>query len=392
MSTTSTNKNSDDIVITGFGMLTATGLGVDTNIQSFNQENTRKTYDDYKVVGFNPGPHLTDKKVVKAVSHRDVLGLVAMEDCLKNSGISSQTINPDRTGLYVGAPASSCADLENYSEAIKASVDSYGVLNQKDFGEHFRSASPTTLLTGLPNNVLCYGAKTLDARGPNSNYTTMETSSHMAVMGACRALKLNRLDCAVVGGYTAYSSKEFISSMKQRGLSNGAPLAEGATFMTIETRANASKRDAKAVCKIISCTAASDATGPYKVNKDSPVLVELLKKAMLDSNTKAEEIGIIMTSHNGLESVDAAEKMAIEALWSSKETPVVASTSSRWGNLLEAGGLGEIAFIAHCYDTKRVPDSAVVRPCGEFNNLKRRALILRSSPWGEYSCMIIEME
>jgi len=137
MSTTSNINKSDDIVITGFGMLTATGLGVGTNIQAFSQDNTRKTSEDYKVVGFNPVPHLTDKKVVKAVSHRDVLGLVAMEDCLKNSSISSQTIDPDRTGLYVGAPASSCADLENYSEAIKASVDSYGVLNQKDFGEHY---------------------------------------------------------------------------------------------------------------------------------------------------------------------------------------------------------------------------------------------------------------
>jgi len=180
--------------------------------------------------------------------------------------------------------------------------------------------------------------------------------------------------------------------MKQRGLSSGTPLAEGATFVTIETRANASKRDAKVLCKIISCVAASDATGPYKLNEERPVLVELLNKAMLDSQTKAEDVGIIMTSHSGVASVDAAEKMAIAAFWSSTEMPVIASTSTRWGNLLEAGGLGEVAFISHCYDTKKIPDSAVVRPGGVFNEHKRRALILRSSPWGEYSCMIIEME
>jgi 3-oxoacyl-(acyl-carrier-protein) synthase len=392
MSTTTMNQKSEDIVVTGLGMLTATGLGVESNVQAFDQESSKKTAEDYKVVGFNPAPHLTDKKVVKAVSHRDVLGLVAMEDCLKQSGIKAETINPDRTGLYVGAPASSCADLHNYSDAVLASVDAYGVLNEKAFGEHFRSASPTTLLTGLPNNVLCYGAKTLDARGPNSNYTTMETSSHMAVMGATRALKMGRLDCAVVGGYTAHSNKEFISSMKQRGLYDGTPIAEGAAFATLETRANATKRGAKPVCRIVSCAAATDAMGPYKTNAQSPVLTDLVKQALQNAKVKATDIGIIMTSDSGLAPVDAAEQTAIDTIWNGAEKPAMASTSARWGNLVEAGGLAEIAFLSSCYTKKTVPNSAKVKNGGEFNSTKRTALILRSSPWGEYSCMIVEME
>ena len=390
--TMNTNQKPEDIVVTGLGMLTATGLGAEMNVQSFEQDTTKKTAEDYKVVGFNPAPHLTDRKVVKAVSHRDVLGLVAMEDCLKNSNISAQTINPDRTGLYVGAPPSSCVDLHNYSEAVMASVDSYGVLNEKAFGEHFRSASPTTLLTGLPNNVLCYGAKTLDARGPNSNYTTMETSSHMAIMGATRALRLGRLDCAVVGGYTAHSNKEFIASMKQRGLYDGTPIAEGAAFATLETRANASKRGAKPICKVVACAAATDAMGPYKTNSQSPVLIDLIKQAMANAKIQTGDVGIIMTSGSGLASVDMAEQNAIDSIWSGTGKPAIASTASRWGNLMEAGGLAEIAFLANCYNKKNIPSSAKIKSGGEFNSGKRNALVLRSSSWGEYSCMIVEME
>ncbi len=390
--TTNTNQKSDDIVVTGVGMLTATGLGTEANVQSFDQENAKKTSEDYKVVGFNPAPHLTDRKVVKAVSHRDVLGLVAMEDCLKNSGISAQTINPDRTGLYVGAPPSSCVDLHNYSEAVMASVDSYGVLNEKAFGENFRSASPTTLLTGLPNNVLCYGAKTLDARGPNSNYTTMETSSHMAVMGATRALRLGRLDCAVVGGYTAHSNKEFISSMKQRGLYDGTPIAEGAAFATLETRANATKRGAKTICKVVACAAATDAMGPYKTNSQSPVLTDLIKQTLANAKIQPSDIGIVMTSGSGLPSVDNAEQTAIDSIWSGTNKPAVASTATRWGNMMEAGGLAEIAFLSSCYAKKAVPSTSKAKTGGEFNAGKRTAVVLRSSSWGEYSCMIVEME
>lgn len=390
--TMNSTQKSEDIVVTGVGMLTATGLGAETNIQSFEQDNTKKTAEDYKVVGFNPAPHLSDRKVVKAVSHRDVLGLVAMEDCLKNSNISAQTINPDRTGLYVGAPPSSCVDLHNYSEAVMASVDSYGVLNEKAFGENFRSASPTTLLTSLPNNVLCYGAKTLDARGPNSNYTTMETSSHMAIMGATRALRLGRLDCAVVGGYTAHSNKEFISSMKQRGLYDGTPIAEGAAFATLETRANASKRGAKPICKVVACAAATDAMGPYKTNSQSPVLTDLIKQTLANAKIQPGDVGIIMTSGSGLTSVDTAEQNAIDSIWNGASKPAIASTASRWGNLMEAGGLAEIAFLSSCYSKKTVPSSSKVKSGGEFNSGKRNALLLRSSSWGEYSCMIVEME
>jgi len=389
--TNSQNSSADDLVITGLGMLTANGLGTETNTRLFSEAASKKSSEEYKVVGFNPAPHLTDRKVIKAVSHRDVLGLVAMEDCLKNSGISAQTINPDRTGLYVGAPPSSYEDLHNYNDAASASVDAYGVLNEKAFGEHFRSASPTTLLNGLPNNVLCYGAKTLDARGPNSNYTTMETSSHMAVMGASRALRLGRIDCAVVGGYTAHSNKEFISSMKQRGYGDATPVAEGAAFATLETRANAEKRGAKIVCKVLACAAASDAAGPFQTNSASPALTDLIKQTMANAKVQACDVGVIMTSASGLKSADQAEQTAVNTVWSSAEKPVVAATATRWGNLMEAGGIAEIGFLSDCYAKKSVPESSIVGTTGKFNPEKRTAMIVRTSPWGEYSCMIVEM-
>jgi hypothetical protein len=99
-----------------------------------------------------------------------------------------------------------------------------------------------------------------------------------------------------------------------------------------------------------------------------------------------------MTSDSGLAPVDAAEQTAIDTIWNGAEKPAMASTSARWGNLVEAGGLAEIAFLSGCYKKKTVPNSAKVKNSGEFNAAKRTALVLRSSPWGEYSCMIVEME
>jgi 3-oxoacyl-(acyl-carrier-protein) synthase len=383
-----------DIVITGLGILTAHGLGMGANLDVFEHPSDKSTQEDLKVKGFNPVPHLTDRKVVKVVSHRDALGLVAFEECLRNSGISSKTINPDRTGLYVGAPPSSCIDHHNYNEGILASVDPYGQLQEKNFGENFRSASPTTLLTGLPNNVLCYGAKTLDARGPNSNYTTMETSAHMAIIGACRSIKLGRLDCAVAGGYSAHSDKVFAASARQRGLSSGTPISEGAAFATIETRENATKRGAKPICSISSITSGSDAIGPYEIDPSAGTLTNLIRNALAIAGVTTGDIAVIMMTGSGINSVDQAEQTAVNALWSQDEKPIMATTATRWGHMMEAGGLAEIGFLQNSFTSEKVPASAILGSSANsaLPSAKRHAVVLRSSPSGEYTCMIVRME
>ena len=392
--TTTQTHNTDDIVITGLGMLTASGLGIDANLAPFNRISDKLTQDDFKVKGFNPAPHLSDRKVVKVVSHRDVLGLVAFEECLKNSGLSPKTINPDRTGLYVGAPPSSCVDHHNYNEGIEASIDAYGILQAKEFGENFRSASPTTLLTGLPNNVLCYGAKTLDARGPNSNYTTMETSSHMAIIGARRAIKLGRLDCAVAGGYSAHSDKVFAASAIQRGIASGAPVAEGAAFVTMETRDNAAKRGAQPICTLLHCAAGSDAIGPYNMDSNAATLTTLIQTCIKNSAIEPMDVAVVMLSGTGIATQDQTELRAVTNIFNKECQPKLATTATRWGNMMEAGGAAEIGFLRSVFQTKSLPESAVIGPGNDtsLDQNKSHALILRSSPSGEYTCMVVRME
>lgn len=396
-------QSPQDIVVTGLGMLTAHGLGVDKNLQTFQEERTRHSQEDMQIKGFNPAPHLSDRKVVKVVSHRDVLGLVAFEECLKNAQLSAKTINPDRTGLYVGAPPSSCSDHHNYEEAITASADASGHLTEKNFGEHFRSASPTTLLTGLPNNVLCYGAKTLDARGPNSNYTTLETSSHMAMIGAIRAMRLGRLDCALAGGYSAHNDKLFISSMNQRGYGKGTPIAEGAAFVSIEQRAHAEKRGVKPICQVLAVGAASDACGPFGTLPEEPVLTDLIQSTIKSAGIRASDIQVVMTSGSGFKSIEDVETKAIASVWQQTTKPILATTATRWGNLMEAGGLAELGFLKQCFDHASMPQAAILSeslketPDSAARSLNtagsnRIAMIIRTSTWAEYTCLIVNME
>jgi 3-oxoacyl-(acyl-carrier-protein) synthase len=388
----------DDIVITGIGILTAHGLGFDKNMAAFGESQPLTTADDYKIKGFNPAPFLSDRKVAKVVSHRDVLGLVAFEECIKNAGISSQTVDPNRTGLYVGAPPSSCGDHVNYEEGISAATDSTGILSERRFGETFRTANPITLLTGLPNNVLCYGAKTLDARGPNSNYTTLETSSHMAIIGATRAIKLGRLDCAVTGGYSAHNDKVFTSALTRRRLSDGTPIAEGAAFIVLERRAIAEKRSARIIGKILSSGAASEAVGPYGKLETSSVCSDLIAETLQKAEQSPSDVEVVMTTGSQISDVDRVEYASIKQVWNSHQRPIVLTTASRWGHLMEAGGIAEIGFLHHIFCTGQIPETARYDHTGDnrslntFNPSRTVGVILRASPYGEYSCLVVKLE
>ena len=97
-----------------------------------------------------------------------------------------------------------------------------------------------------------------------------------------------------------------------------------------------------------------------------------------------------------------AEACAVTSLWRSSQAPVIATTASRWGNLMEAGGIAEIGFLDACYRSGSVPKVAVVElpidstadhhpPIRVFNPKRPHALILRTTPWGEYTCLLVKM-
>ena len=403
-----------DVVFTGMGMITSHGCGIEANLQALETPPEYTSEESYYVRGFNPAPHLSDRKIVKVVSPRDVLGLVAFENCLRNANIQKDAINPERTGLYVGAPPSACTDNMNYAEGVEATRNSYGELQEGAFGNTYRSASPTTLLTGLPNNVLCYGSKTLDARGPNSNYTCLETSGHLAIVGAARAMRLGRLDCAIAGGYSAHTDPVYLASAKRHGLlkqpngktafsitpysaakeTQGTVTAEGAAFVAMERRDLAAKRGAIAFATLLASGMAADAKGPYTVDQAGLALPSLVKRMLKQSNITIDDVEVTLLTGSGIAEVDAIELSAIEAICSAAtQKPILATTSPVWGNLMEAGGVGELGLLKQAYQNGKIPHATIVNNRGRsLDPTRKHAIILRASPWGEYTCLVIRME
>jgi 3-oxoacyl-(acyl-carrier-protein) synthase len=119
---------------------------------------------------------------------------------------------------------------------------------------------------------------------------------------------------------------------------------------------------------------------------------------MSKAGISADDVEVVMVTGSAINDVTATEKAAIEKVWKDKKKPIVATTATRWGNMMEAGGIAEIGFLQKAYAKSEVPSSAVAeewkgyKSTKEFNPSNKVAMILRASPYGEYSCLVVAVE
>lgn len=404
-------NRADELVITGAGIVTSSGYGDHWPVFRAGEEKTSAAA--YSLSNFKAVPYLSDRRMLKAVSSFDAIGLAALEGLLKQMHFSHGLYAKERIGLYVGAPPASTFDNEPYVEAMEASRLADGQYSPSAFGKSCMSSRPVTLLVGLPNNVLCYGAMLLDARGPNSNYTSSALSGQLAVINAAKRVARGQLDLAVCGGFSAHTEPVHASAMRKMGLvrpdsaaapyaveayaqdakASGTVLADGGAFVSIERRGAAEARGVRTLAKYLGGSIASDALGPVRFDQEGKALEACIRNALRVSHVEACEVGLILQSATGISALDQAELTALSRVFLGMEQlPALGNTTRMLGNLIEAGGVMELALIAPLYAEGELPTS--MRPKADvgfgtkIDAGKPYTLIVRVSPWGEYGCIV----
>ena len=396
--TTSRDTRADDVVITGAGAVTAAGVGIAAQL-SYAAAAVRLEWTaspSRALTAFKAAPHVKDKRLLKAISHPDGIGLAAIQALVADFALSPGTYAPERTGLYVGATAASAFDNEPYMDAMAASEVDGGGYSLARFGEKGMSARPTTLLLGLPNNVLCYGSLMLDARGPNSNYTSIWMSSLMAMHQGTRALRRNRADLVIAGGFSVHSDPvglrvcENLGFRRRADARDGGVVADGAAFLSLERRGAASARGARILGTVLGSGLASDGLGPMRFDPEGRALEGLIRSTLSRAGRTVADLGLVMADQCGLTALGAVER-AVLARCLGEHGPAFAATSQVFGNLLEGAGPLETALALDLLAKGHVPEALLLDGLsGQVPLGRKLALVLRVSPWGEYGAVLVE--
>lgn len=405
-----------DVVLTGCGMVTAGGFGLEQHWTMLLSGDLKKTREEYSLDGFQAAPYLTDRRMLKAVSKPDAIGLAALEGAAKAASLGPGKVDAARMGLYVGAPPASAFDNEYYVDAMQAATVN-GKMSVREFGKTCMSSRPTALLIGLPNNVLCYGAMVLDARGPNSNYTQSATSGMLAVVNGARRVKRGQLDVAVAGGFAAHT--EPVNAKIHEGMGfllkdlgkgthhvrpfaasgdTGTIIADGAAFVALESRSSATQRGVKPLAAYVSGAFTADGMGPARYDRQGAALQRAIELALAQGGIAASAIGLVLACASGIQDVDQAELSVLSrVLANERDLPALGCSSRVFGNLMEAGGVAELGLAPLIMASGEVPEAMRAEPGpatsafprSRIDSRKPFALVVRTSAWGEHACIVL---
>jgi 3-oxoacyl-(acyl-carrier-protein) synthase len=258
----------------------------------------------------------------------------------------------------------------------------------------------------------------LNAKGPNSNYVSGDTSGLIALCNGAWKISDGKLKAAVVGGYSMSSDPVIMSMLKKQGLLHnddqsdasitigknaGTIPADGSVFMLLESEESAKERESKILARFLSSGTSFSGRLRYlnqtsNTNEDSDAMLQAieqcLKQAHAQNGLELKDVGLICMSGSGVSYIDDAEINAVSSLSAKvgRDIPAI-SISPKFGNLMESSGLLEV-----CLAKDMLSKSAELPPelflKGKklaIDPAKRVALVLRSSLAGDKVCIAFEI-
>jgi 3-oxoacyl-[acyl-carrier-protein] synthase II len=371
---------SDDVVITGVGVVSPLGIGVDAfwesvqagrtgirrcqlfpgfaapdqvgaEVRDFTDDAARKIY-------------LKDhRKNIKAMCREIQLGVASAGLALQHSGLNLEAMNRERLGVEFGANLMLSAPDILSDACVACAEPPEQEFHAERWGElGFPKMEPLWLLRYLPNMPACHISIASDARGPSNSLTLDDASGCVVIGEAVRVLKRNAADVIITGstGTTLHPIKTLHLALwgdlartpseperRARPFDRdraGRVVAEGACSLILERREHAEARGAKIWGTILGAgsSAVTDRKGHPLLRQ---ALAGAMRSALRAADLRPDQIGHINAHGLGTQDADIAEAQAILDVFGSelgRAIPVTAP-KSLLGNAGAGAGLQELA-------------------------------------------------
>jgi 3-oxoacyl-[acyl-carrier-protein] synthase II len=354
------------VVITGLGMVTPLGIGVEETWNALIQGKSgiRKitAFDasDFpsqiagEVKGFNPEDYIEPKEIRK-MDRFIHFAIAATSMALKDSGLVINEENADRVGVIIGSGIGGLHTIEHY----------HSVLLEKGPRKITPFFIPMLVINLAAGQVsIKFGAK-----GPNSAVSTACATGSHAIGDAFKIVQRGDADVMIAGGTEAVITPLGIggfTAMKALSTRNNEPerasrpfdvdrdgfvMGEGSGIIILESLDNAVKRGAKIYAEIKGYGMTADA---YHITAPSPGgegAARCIRLALKDGEIEPTEVDYINAHGTSTKYNDELETAAIKDVFGEHAYKlVVSSTKSMTGHLLgAAGGVESVITILSIY-------------------------------------------
>lgn len=359
MSTSMSNMPQRRVVVTGLGLVTPLGTGVEKTWKAICAGESGigritkfdPTGYDAQIAGevkdFDPA-HFIEKKEIKKMDPFIHYAVGAAQLAVDDAGLKVAPEEATRVGVYIGSGIGGLGSIEHY----------HNVLKEKGPGRVSPFFIPMTIINLASGQV----AIRIGAKGPNSCAVTACATGNHCIGDAYRLIQRGMADVMVAGGAEAAITPLGVAgfaSAKALSFRNDAPtkasrpfdkdrdgfvLGEGAGVVVIEELEHARKRGVRIYGELIGYGMNSDAYHITAPPEEGEGAVRCMHLALNDAGIKPDHVNYI-NAHGTSTMADAIETSAIKQVFGELAYQIpVSSTKSMTGHLLGAAGGIEAVF------------------------------------------------
>ena len=352
--------------ITGIGIVTAAGIGVDAfraglrdarspvqRIDRFDPSPFRSQVaaqvDAFDPLAFMPADH------ARRLDRFSQMGMAAGRLALDDAGFvpdARGTASAERTGIYLGSALGGIA----YAEAQ----------HERYLEKGIRQVAPNLALAVFGGAAPANLGIALDVRGPILSTANSCASGAVALGEALGDLREGRVDAAIAGGCEvplsplAFGAFDIIRALSAGhndtpgdaarpfdAERDGFVMGEGAALLVLEDAVTAERRGARPYAELLGYGATSDAHHMVQPRADGREAARAGTIALADAGVDQMAIDYVNAHASSTPIGDVAEARAIASALGERATTVpVSGTKALYGHPLGASGAIEAAIAA----------------------------------------------
>lgn len=343
------------VVVTGLGALTPVGNNVSDYWKSLSNgvsgaaPITRfdvskfKTQFACEVKNFDPLQFI-DKKEVRRLDPFVQYALASSQEAVDDSGISAQSLNPDRIGVI-------------WASGIGGITSFYNEVAEFAKGDGTPRFSPFFIPKVIVDIAAGHISMRFGFRGPNYATVSACASSTHALIDAFNLIRMGNADVILSGGSEAavnepgiggFNAMHALSTRNDDPSSASRPfdkdrdgfvLGEGAGAIVLEELEHAKARGAKIYAEMLGGAATADAYHLTAPHPEGLGAMNVMLQTLKDAGLQPEDIDYINVHGTSTPLGDIAETHAIKKVFGEHAYKLhISSTKSMTGHLLGAAG------------------------------------------------------
>ncbi|WP_416678326.1 beta-ketoacyl-ACP synthase I [Candidatus Pseudothioglobus sp. Uisw_016] len=399
------------VVITGMGIVSSLGSNKSEVLKSLKSAKSGIVFSEkYSEMGLRSHVHgaiaevdtsdVIDRKMLRFMADAAIFNAIALDEAIKESGLSEEMISNERTGLIMGSGGASNQNI----------VEAADILREKGI----KRVGPYRVPRTMGSTTSACLSTLFKIKGINYSISSACSTSAHCIGNAMEQIQLGKQDVVFAGGgeeldwsltmlfdaMGALSSKYNDTPDKaSRAFDterDGFVISGGGGALVLESLEHAEARGATIIAELVGYGATSDG---YDMVAPSG---EGAKRCMQIATDGLNGSIDYINAHGTSTPVgDAKELGAIKEVFGTTSTPLIGSTKSLSGHALGAAGVNESIysllmlqndFVAESVNIENLDDAAIGLPIvRKTKSVKLNRILSNSFGFGgTNACLVFE--